>query len=156
ELLAERAQSAMLLGRIRSVEAASKRVHEEERHIHALSGTIAELRQRHEQSLKALRAADEQAEIVRLIGHLLRRTAALQDIAEAERGLAQVTAWGKEIEEKHAAAAAVEGRLAQVQVPAAAQLEDIRQLDQRLQIARDRLSVGLRVQLWPLKRLKVS
>jgi hypothetical protein len=155
ELIGAQAENKMLLGRIRSVEAASKCLLEEEDQLRSVMETITELGERHQESVHALHVADDRLETLRRIGHFLRRQAALQGIEEAENGLAQLEAWREEVEEKRAAANALEQDLTNRKLPSIAEIEGIRQLDQQLQIAQARLNVGLHLQFRPRKKLKV-
>src|SRR5262249_47667505 len=104
----------------------------------------------------AVREADEREQMLRSIARLFHWKAVRQGIEEANTGLAQVTAWREEIDRNRAAAAALEASLAKMRLPSAAQLEAIRQLDQQLQVAHARLSVGLHVEVGPKRKMKVS
>jgi hypothetical protein len=79
-----------------------------------------------------------------------------EGIEEAKKGLAQVTAWREEIARQRTAAVALEAELAKLSLPSAAQLEGVRQLEHQLQVARAGVSVGLRVEVRPKRKLKVS
>jgi hypothetical protein len=156
DLLTETVQTEVLLTRIRSVEAATTRATTEESQHCVLTATITTLKQRHEEAMNAVRAADEQEQALRSITQLLRSNAARRGIEEAENGLAQVTAWREEIAQQRAAATALEESLARVSLPSATQLEDIKHLDHQRQLALARLSVGLQLQLRPKRQLTVG
>jgi DNA repair exonuclease SbcCD ATPase subunit len=156
ELLSEQLQNDVLIDRIRSVEAATKRVDTEEGQNRQLTETIAELKRRHEESIRAVQATDEREGSLRSVACLIRMRAARQGIEEADKGMTQVSVWREEIKRLRSAADAVERGLAGIDLPLPAQLEEIKELDRQLETARARLSVGLYLQLRPKRKLKVS
>jgi AAA domain len=156
ELRVEQGETEGTLTRIRSVETTTNRVRTVESESRGLTEAIAEIAQRHDESTTAILDADAREGTLCSIANLFRRRAAQQGIDEAEKGLAQIASWRAEVDQKRATIAALEDGLAQIILPTSAELEDFKQLDHQLQLARARLSVGLHVQLQPKKGLKIS
>src|SRR5207248_2759066 len=98
ELLTQQLQNHVLVGRIRSVEAATKRVEAEEGQNRDLTETIAGLERRHEQSIRAVGTADKQEVVLRSVACLIRMRTARRGIEEADKALAQLKTWYEEIE----------------------------------------------------------
>lgn len=156
KLRVEQGETEGTLARIRSVETATNRLRTAESESRSLTEDIAEIARRHEESTNAITDADAREGTLCSIANLFRKRAAEQGIDEAENGLAQIASWSAEVDQKRAAIAALEEGLAQISLPTSAELEDFKQLDHQLQLARARLSVGLHVQLQPKKVLKIS
>jgi DNA repair exonuclease SbcCD ATPase subunit len=156
ELETEEAKAAATLERIHAVEAAATRVQTVEKESRTLTNSVKELEQRQKKSARAVREADEQEGALQAIVQLIRCRSAHEAIRKAESWVAQVDAWRDEASRKRAAASTLEAELADLKLPSPPLLADFRQLDQKLQVARARLEVGLHVRIRPKRTLRVT
>jgi DNA repair exonuclease SbcCD ATPase subunit len=156
ELRTEQVQTKASLDQIRSVEAALETVRTLEAEVQQLTSTVEDIGNRHEAAIETVRRAEEQEHALRAVGHLLRCRVARESVKQATNGLAQINAWHNEADQQRAAAGALENAQPNIALPSQIQLDDMRQLDQELQIARARLNVGVSVTLLPKRALRVS
>ena len=156
ELETEQAKAAATLERIQAVKAAATRVQAIEKEGRSLTKSVKELEQRHKESARAVRAADEQEGALQAIIQLIRCRSAHEAIGKAESGLAQINSWREDATRKRAAASTLDSELAELKLPSPALLADFRQLDQKLQVGRARLGVGLHVRIRPKRALRVA
>ena len=156
ELQTATKESETALERVRAVEAASRRVQAAADECRSLAEQIETLAEKHQKAKDAVRQANEHEQTLRSIVRLFHWKDVREGIEEAKNGLAQVTAWREEIARQRTAAVALEAEYAKLSLPSAAQLEGIRQLEHQLQVARAGISVGLRVEVRPKRRMKVS
>ncbi len=156
ELQTEQAQSGATLDRIRTVEAAAARVQTLDKESRALAKSVKELEQRHNEAVRAVRACDERESALRAVAQSIRHRSARESLEKADSGLAQITGWREEAARKRAAAATLEAALSSMVLPSAALLADFRQTDQKLQVARARLDVGVHVRIRPKRGLRAS
>jgi DNA repair exonuclease SbcCD ATPase subunit len=156
ELGAEQARTTALLERIQAAQASAARVETIGNDLRELTDSVKQLERRHNESLQAVHSAGEQETTLQAIVQLFRWRAAREALGKAESGLAQTTAWREEAARKRGAASTLEAEFAGLQLPSPALLADFRQLDQKLQVARARLEVGLHVRIRPKRALRVS
>jgi hypothetical protein len=156
ELDTGQAKAEAILHRVRLAEKSAATVQSLEEECRASALLVKQLEQQQKESARGIRDAEEQERTLQAVVRLLRwRT--IRDAADnAETGLAQVTAWREEAARKRITAATLETELVGRNLPSAALLADLRQLDQKLQVARARLDVGLHVSIQPKRALRLK
>jgi AAA domain len=156
ELRSEQAVNDATLGRVRAVEPVAERARALESATGALAARITELIDQYDEAVKALREVDEQQRGLAGVAQLLRSGAAQAAIAEAETALAQLEAWRAHANRQRSAAISIENTQNSLNLPAVADIEALRRLDQQLQVARARLGVGLHLAVIPKRELRAS
>jgi len=156
ELRTDEAQTGAALDRVRAVEKAAAKVQALEQETLVLSKAAGDLERRHREASEAVRGAGERERDLRDIRQWFLYRAAREGLEKAAQGLAQVNGWREEAARQRAAAAAIESALGSATLPSAAQLNDLKQLDHQLEVARARVDVGLHVRIRPKRALKVA
>jgi hypothetical protein len=156
ELQTELLQIQVKLEHISAVATQTARVRALENENRTLGESVETLKRQHDQAVSAVEAVEEQDRTLRAMGHLLRTRVAQKGVEEAEKNLAQITAWRLEANQKRTAAAAIESALPNIILPSPTQLEGLKRIYNELQIARARLDVGLHVKLQPKRELHVA
>ncbi len=156
ELRSEQAINDATLGRVRAVEPVAERARALETATGALTARIAELTGQYDEAAKALKELDEQQRGVAGVAQLFRSAAAQAAIAEAETALGQLATWRAQATQQRSAAINIESTQNHQNLPAAADIEALKRLEQQLQVARARLGVGLHLAVIPKRELRVS
>jgi hypothetical protein len=152
----EQLQLQAKIERISDVTKQTARVRVLENDNRTLGRSIEELEQQYDQAVREVEGLGKQEHSLRAIGHLLRAQVANEKIDEAERNLAQITAWRTEANQKRTVALALQGSMPNITLPSPTQLDVLKQIYYELQLARARLDVGLHVKLRPKRELRVS
>ena len=156
ELRSEHAINDATLGRVRAVEPVVERARALEAATSALAARITELTGQYDEAAKALREVDEQQRGLAGVAQLLRSGAAQAAIAEAETALAQLETWRAQATQQSSAAINIENTQHSLNLPAVADIEAFKRLEQQLQVARASLGVGLHLAVIPKRELRVS
>jgi DNA repair exonuclease SbcCD ATPase subunit len=156
ELRSEQAVTDATLDRVRAVEAVAERARALEAATGALAARITGLTSQYDEAAKALREVDEQQRGVAGVAQLFRSGAAQAAIAEAETALAQLATWRAQATQQRSAAINIENTQNSSNLPAIADIEALKRLEQQLQVARARLGVGLHLAVIPKRELRVS
>jgi chromosome segregation ATPase len=156
ELQAEQLQIQAKIERINAVTTQAIRVHDLEDENRTLSENVQNLERQYGQAVTAVQVVDEQEQTLKAIRHLFLARLAQGQIEEAEKNLAQITAWRAEANRKRTEAAALQNALPDVPLPSSAQLEALKRVQNELQIAQARLDVGLYIRLLPKRELHLS
>jgi hypothetical protein len=156
ELRSEQALNDATVDRVRTVESVAERARALETSSGALAARIIELTGQYDEAARALREVDEQQRGLAGIAQLLRSDAAQAAIAEAENALAQLETWRAQAAEQRGSAQTMENAQNGLNLPAAAEMEALKRLEQELQVARARLGVGLHLAVIPKRELSVS
>jgi hypothetical protein len=156
ELRSEQAVNDATLGRVRAVEPVVERARALESATSALAARITELTGQYDEAAKTLREVDEQQRGLAGVAQLLRSSAAQAAITEAETALAQLATWRAQAAQQRSAAINIENTQNSLNLPAVADIEALKRLEQQLQVARARLGVGLHLAIIPKRELRVS
>ena len=156
ELRSEQAVTDATLDRVRAVEAVAERARALEAATAALAARITGLTSQYDEAAKALREVDEQQRGVAGVVQLFRSGAAQGAIAESETALAQLATWRAQANQQRNAAISIENAQNSLNLPAVADIEALKRLEQQLQVARARLGFGLHLAVIPKRELRVS
>lgn len=114
------------------------------------------LEEQHADAGKALQNYDDQETKLVSVSHFLKARAARAAIDEAEKNLAQVSAWGETAVETRLQAEALKTSLLATPAPPPKELEQLKQLANEIQVASARVDVGLQVKMRAKRPVRVS
>ncbi len=124
--------------------------------LRALVKSAKDAQKKRESSRKEREELEQQERELRGIRLVLRRQSALDNIQQAEKGLAQVIGWRKDAAGKLDAARVLEAAQPRFPLPSPEQLELFHRLDSDRRVAAAKLNVGLSVTLRPKRPMRVS
>src|SRR5262249_14728223 len=118
--------------------------------------SLKALERQHSDAVNTLqKAGDQESELI-AVSHLLKARVAAAAIDEAERSLAQVSAWRKTAAETRGQVEALKISLLAAHVPPSMELEELKQLANEIQVARARVDVGLQAKVRAKRPVRLS
>ncbi len=156
DLGTERERNQGTLDRIAVIESAAAKVHNIEIEAVSLSKSLADVNDKHEAAVKAVRDLEEQQRELGALGQSFRLKTAMAELDQAQRSLTQVNQWREEARQKHTAAAALENSQPLFSLPDTARINDLRRLESDRRVAAARLDVGLAVTVRPKRGLRLT
>ena len=156
DLLSEQVRNNAAVSRVQAIESTADRTRTIETAADELSKRIGELTTQHTDVVNASGDLDERERELLGISQLIRGNLARTGIEEAEKALAQIEAWREQSRQNRSAAIAIETMLDKIALPAAADLDSLKDLEHQIQIARAKMGVGLHLGLRPKRELHFS
>jgi DNA repair exonuclease SbcCD ATPase subunit len=154
--LSEQVTNGVAVSRLTAIESIAQRTRMLESAVAVLEKQIIELTNRHDEDLKALQELDEREGELSEIAQLLRGKLAKANISEAENSLAQIEEWRKESNRLRSDAVAIEATIGATTLPSAENLDLLKELENKIRVARARLGVGLHVALIPKREVVIA
>jgi hypothetical protein len=118
--------------------------------------SVEALEQQHADAVNTLQKVGNQESELISVGHFLKARVNTAAIDEAERNLAQVSAWRKTAGETREQVEALKASLLAAPVLSARELEQLKQLANDIQVARARVDVGLQAKIRAKRPVRVS